>query len=352
MKQIIKSINLIQPDDWHLHLRDGSLLQSVLPVTAQYFARALIMPNLIPPIVTSADAQAYLDKILCAIPEGSNFEPRLTLYLTEETDPEDLTSAYESGLITAAKAYPAGATTNSSSGVRDFNKICGVLERMAKIGCPLCVNGEVTDPNVDIFDREAVFIDRILAPMQKLIPGLRVVMEHITTKEGVDYVLSHEKDLVATITIHHLLINRNNMLSGGIKPHYYCLPVAKREEHRIALCTAATGGDHRFFLGTDSAPHLDHVKESACGCAGCFTAINAMPLLAHIFEQKNALFNLENFTSRYGADFYGLPHNSGKLTLTKTKAAVKFQKYLPTPQGNVTIFDPGINIYWQVLEEQ
>ena len=343
MKQIIKSISLIQPDDWHLHLRDGSLLQSVLPVTAQYFARALIMPNLIPPIVTSADAQAYLDKILCAIPEGSNFEPRLTLYLTEETDPEDLTSAYESGLITAAKAYPAGATTNSSSGVRDFNKICGVLERMAKIGCPLCVHGEVTDPNVDIFDREAVFIDRILAPMQKLIPGLRVVMEHITTKEGVDYVLSNEKDLVATITIHHLLINRNNMLSGGIKPHYYCLPVAKREEHRIALCTAATGGDHRFFLGTDSAPHVETNKLSCCGCAGIFNSPVAVELITELFEENNSLDKLESFMSTNGCDCYNLPYNEEKIEMQKSSWDV------PEKYDNIGPMYAGKNLKWKII---
>ena len=344
-------IRIIRPDDWHLHLRDGPLLEAVLPESTQHFARALIMPNLIPPVLSSYHAQSYLDQILRAIPKDSNFEPRMTLYLTEETDPDDLTSAYESGLIIAAKAYPAGATTNSSSGVRDFNKMRVVLDRMAKIGCPLCVHGEVTDPGVDIFDREAVFIEKVLAPIRNQTPGLRIVMEHVTTKDGVDFVLSNDKDLVATITIHHLFINRNHMLVGGIKPHYYCLPVAKREEHRLALCAAATSGDHRFFLGTDSAPHLDHKKEAACGCAGCFTATIAMPLLAHIFEKENALSNLEGFSSRHGAAFYGVPFNTDQLTLEKTNTPVRLTKSLSTPQGAVTVFDPSEDIHWRVLEE-
>ncbi|MDG1934863.1 MAG: dihydroorotase [Paracoccaceae bacterium] len=346
-----ETIRIIRPDDWHLHLRDGPMLKAVLPETTQHFARALIMPNLEPPVISSQDAQSYRDEILRAIPEGSDFEPRMTLYLTEETDPDDLAKAYNSGLIIAAKLYPVGATTNSFSGVRDFDKVRAVLDRMAKIGCPLCVHGEVTDPNVDIFDRESVFIDKILTPIITQTPGLRVVVEHITTKDAVDFVLAHDKDLAATITTHHLFINRNHILVGGIRPHYYCLPVAKREEHRLALCAASTSEDHRFFLGTDSAPHLDHLKEAACGCAGCFTATNTMPLLAHIFEQANALLNLEGFSSRHGADFYGVPFNTGQLTLEKTDAPVRFPKSLTTPQGDVTVFDPGVEIYWQVAKE-
>ena len=324
------------------------MLQAVLPETSKHFARALIMPNLVPPIISGQDAQSYRDKILKAMPEGADFEPQMTLYLTEETDPDDLAKAYESRLIIAAKLYPAGATTNSSSGVRDFDKVRGVLDRMAEIGCPLCVHGEVTDPNVDIFDREAIFIDSILTPIRIRTPGLRVVMEHITTKNAIDYVLAHHKDLAATITTHHLFINRNHILVGGIRPHYYCLPVAKREEHRLALCSAATSGDPRFFLGTDSAPHLEHLKEAACGCAGCFTATITMPLLAHIFEQEKALSNLEGFGSRHGADFYGVPFNTGQLILENTKEPVRFPKSLQTPQGDVTIFDPGVQIHWQV----
>lgn len=346
-----KFLRIIRPDDWHLHLRDGPMLRAVLPATTQHFARALIMPNLVPPVVSSQDAQSYRDEILQAIPKGSDFEPRMTLYLTEETDPDDLATAYNNGLVIAAKLYPAGVTTNSSSGVQNFDKVQSVLDRMAEIGCPLCVHGEVTDSNVDIFDREAVFIDKILTPIIKKTPGLRIVMEHITTKDAVDYVLAHDKNLAATITTHHLFINRNHILVGGIRPHYYCLPVAKREEHRITLCAVATSGDHRFFLGTDSAPHLDHFKEAACGCAGCFTSANTMPLLAHIFEQETALSNLEGFSSRHGAEFYGVPYNKGYLTLEKKDAPVPFPKSLPTPQGDLTVFDPGVEIYWQVGKE-
>ena len=343
-----KNIRIIRPDDWHLHLRDGPMLRAVLPETTQHFARALVMPNLLPPIINSQDAKSYRDAIIQAIPDGAKFEPRMTFYLTEETDPDDLANAYNSGLIIAVKLYPAGVTTNSSWGVRNFEKVRTILDRMAEIGCPLCVHGEVTDPNVDIFDREAVFLDKILTPIITQTPGLRVVMEHITTKDAVDYVLAHNKYVAATITTHHLFINRNDILVGGIKPHYYCLPVAKREEHRVAICTAATGGDCRFFLGTDSAPHLDHHKETACGCAGCFTATNSMPLLAHIFEQENALSNLEGFSSRHGANFYGVPFNTGQLILEKKDTPVTFPKSLPTPQGEITVFDPGVKIYWQV----
>ncbi|MEY8841676.1 dihydroorotase, partial [Cribrihabitans sp. XS_ASV171] len=246
---MIQSLTLRRPDDWHLHLRDGAMLRAVLPETARHFARAIIMPNLVPPVVTGAQAAAYHDRILAALPDGMNFEPLMTLYLTEETDPEDVAAAAQSGLVKAVKLYPAGATTNSASGVRDFDKVRGVLEKMAEIGLPLCVHGEVTDAEIDIFDREAVFIDRVLDPIRQATPGLRVVMEHITTENGVEYVKSAEQDLGATITAHHLVINRNHILVGGIRPHYYCLPVAKRESHRLALVAAATGGDARFFLG-------------------------------------------------------------------------------------------------------
>ncbi|MBC7180131.1 MAG: dihydroorotase, partial [Roseovarius sp.] len=314
------TLTLRRPDDWHLHLRDGAMLRAVLPETTRHFARAIVMPNLVPPVVTGQDAAAYRARIMAALPEGAEFTPLMTLYLTEETDPEDVAAAHASGLISAVKLYPAGATTNSASGVRDFDKVRAVLEKMAEIGLPLCVHGEVTDPSVDIFDREAVFIDRVLDPVRRATPGLRVVMEHITTANGVDYVRAHDRDLGATITTHHLVINRNHILVGGIKPHYYCLPVAKREEHRLALRAAATSGDPRFFLGTDSAPHIDPLKESACGCAGCFTATNTMSILAHVFEEEGALDRLEAFTSLNGPGFYGLPANTGTLTLTKGDA--------------------------------
>jgi len=346
--RMTQTVILPRPDDWHLHLRDGDMLAAVLPETSRDFARAIIMPNLVPPVVTGDQARAYRDRILAALPEGDDFTPLMTLYLTEDTDPNDLAAAYQSGLIRAVKLYPAGATTNSASGVRNFENVRPVLERMAEIGCPLCVHGEVTTADVDIFDREAVFIETILDPLRRSIPGLRVVMEHITTKDGVDYALSADDTLGATITTHHLIINRNHILVGGIKPHYYCLPVAKRETHRLALRKAATSGNKRFFLGTDSAPHLDHLKEHACGCAGCFTATNTMPLLAHVFEEDGALKNLRKFACENGPAFYGMPVNDGTLTLTKQDAPVSFPSKIETPNGPVTVFDPGFDVFWKV----
>ncbi|KAA0920808.1 dihydroorotase [Aquicoccus porphyridii] len=340
------TLTIRRPDDWHLHLRDGAMLRAVLPETARHFARAIIMPNLVPPVVTGAEAMAYRGRIMAALPDGADFTPLMTLYLTEETDPDDLAAAHASGLVTAVKLYPAGATTNSASGVQDFDRVRPVLEKMAEIGCPLCVHGEVTDPDVDIFDREAVFIDRVLDPIRRATPGLRVVMEHITTSDGVDYVRSADRDLGATITTHHLIINRNHILVGGIRPHYYCLPVAKRETHRLALRKAATGGDPRFFLGTDSAPHVDAAKETGCGCAGCFTATNTMALLAHVFEAENALDRLEGFAALNGPAFYGLPPNETTLTLTKSDTPTTFPAKIETGDGPVTVFDPGFPVYW------
>ena len=342
-----QSLTITRPDDWHLHLRDGAMLHAVLPETTRHFARAIVMPNLVPPVVTAAQASAYRDRIMAAMPEGASFEPLMTLYLTENTDPDDLAAAHASGLITSVKLYPAGATTNSASGVSKFENVRHVLDRMAEIGCPLCVHGEVTDPAVDIFDREAVFIDRVLDPIRKATPGLKVIMEHITTKDGVDYVKANNTNLGATITTHHLIINRNHILVGGIKPHYYCLPVAKREIHRLALREAATSGDKRFFLGTDSAPHTDANKETACGCAGCFTATNTMSILAHVFEGENALDKLEAFASLNGPAFYGLPANSGTLTLTKGDA-VTYPAKIISGEGEVTVFDPGFPLHWKV----
>ncbi|UWQ36001.1 dihydroorotase [Leisingera aquaemixtae] len=342
-----QTLTIPRPDDWHLHLRDGAMLQAVLPETARHFGRAIIMPNLVPPVVTGDQAAAYRDRILAALPGGMAFEPLMTLYLTEDTDPEDVAAAHASGLVKAVKLYPAGATTNSASGVRDFDKVRPVLEKMAEIGLPLCTHGEVTDHDIDIFDREAVFIDRVLDPIRRSTPGLRVVMEHITTKDAADYVASQERDLGATITTHHLIINRNHILVGGIKPHYYCLPVAKREEHRLALRAAAVSGDKRYFLGTDSAPHTDPNKESACGCAGCFTATNTMSLLAHVFEEDGALDQLSGFASEHGPAFYGLPVSDQTLTLTKSETAVAFPEKIETGDGPVTVFDPGFEVYWR-----
>lgn len=340
------SLTLRRPDDWHLHLRDGDMLRAILPETARHFARAIIMPNLVPPVVTSADALAYRARILAALPEGMTFEPLMTLYLTEDTDPEDMRAAHASGLIKAVKLYPAGATTNSASGVRNFARVQPVLDVMAEIGLPLCLHGEVTDPEVDIFDREAVFIDKILDPIRRATPGLKVTMEHITTKDAVDYARAQDDSLGATITTHHLVINRNHMLVGGIKPHYYCLPVAKRELHREALVDAATSGEARFFLGTDSAPHTDVLKENACGCAGCFTATNTMSILAHVFDQKNALDKLESFASLNGPAQYGLAPNKDHITLAKTPPT--YPEKIITGVGEVTVFDPGFALEWSV----
>ncbi len=342
----MKTLTITRPDDWHLHLRDGEMLKGVLPHTARDFGRAIIMPNLVPPVVTSADAAAYRDRIMAAMPAGADFTPLMTLYLTEQTDPADVAAAHASGLITAVKLYPAGATTNSASGVTNFENVIPVLEKMAEIGLPLCVHGEVTDSAVDIFDREAVFIDTVLDPLRRRIPGLRVIMEHVTTSNGVDYVKSNDKDLGATITTHHLIINRNPILVGGIKPHYYCLPVAKREEHRLALVQAATSGDARFFLGTDSAPHIDPLKENACGCAGVFSSTNTMSCLATVFEEANALDKLEAFASLNGPAFYGLPRNASRMTLTKQDLPVTFPAKIETGAGLVTLFNPGFPLYW------
>ncbi|MGK7653328.1 dihydroorotase [Roseovarius sp. B08] len=343
-----RTLTIPRPDDWHLHLRDGAVLRAVLPETARYFGRAIIMPNLVPPVVTGAQAAAYRDRIMDALPDGMNFTPLMTLYLTEETDPEDVAAAHASGLVTAVKLYPAGATTNSASGVRDFDRVRPVLEKMAEIGMRLCVHGEVTDADIDIFDREAVFIDRVLDPLRRATPGLRIVMEHITTQQGVEYVKSNAENLGATITTHHLVINRNHILVGGIKPHYYCLPVAKREEHRLALRAAATSGDARFFLGTDSAPHTDPNKESACGCAGCFTATNTLSILAEVFEQEDALDRLAGFASEHGARFYGLPVSADTITLSRGDP-VTYPPKIDTGDGPVTLFDPQMPLHWRVI---
>lgn len=339
-------LTIRRPDDMHLHLRDGAMLAAVLPESARHFARALVMPNLVPPVVTFAEALAYRDRILAALPKGAEFQPLMTLYLTETTEPDDVAAAHASGLVKAVKLYPAGATTNSHAGVRDFARVQPVLDRMAEIGLPLCVHGEVTDPAVDIFDREAVFLTRVLAPLRARTPGLRVVMEHITTAEGLAYVRENN-GMAGTITTHHLVINRNHILAGGIRPHYYCLPVAKREGHRLALRAAATGGEGCFFLGTDSAPHPDPLKEHACGCAGCFTATNTMPILAQVFEEEGALDRLEGFTSLHGAAFYGLPPNEGTLTLARGENAAWPAK-IETGAGPVTVFDPGHPVLWHV----
>jgi len=312
-------LTITRPDDWHLHLRDGDMLAAVLPDTAQRFARAIVMPNLKPPVRTVQEAAAYRDRIMAALPAGMEFEPLMTLYLTDNTTPEEIFRARESGFVHAVKYYPAGATTNSDSGVTDIRRVDAALEAMQEAGLPLLLHGEVTDPDTDLFDREAVFIERILEPLLQRLPGLRVVLEHITTRQAAAFVSDAPDNVGATITLHHLLYNRNAMFQGGIRPHYYCLPVLKRETHREALIAAAISGNPKFFLGTDSAPHATAAKESACGCAGIYTAHAAIELYAEAFESAGALERLEAFASHFGPDFYGLPRNTGTITLLKER---------------------------------
>ena len=310
-------ITLTRPDDWHLHVRDGAVLDNVIPDTAKRFGRAIIMPNLKPAVTNTEQALAYRERILQAVPAGVPFEPLMTLYLTDNTAAAEIVKARQSGLIHAVKLYPAGATTNADAGVTDIRRCDAALEKMAELGLPLLVHGEVTSPEIDVFDREKVFIDQVMAPLLQRLPELKLVFEHITTKEAVEFVLQAGKNVAATITPHHLLYNRNAMFVGGIKPHYYCLPIIKREIHRQALVTAAISGNHKFFLGTDSAPHAQASKESACGCAGIYSAHAAIELYAEVFEQAAALDKLEGFASFHGADFYGLPRNKETISLKK-----------------------------------
>ena len=310
------SLTITRPDDWHLHVRDGAALQAVVPHSAAQFGRALIMPNLRPPVTTAQQAVDYRQRILDAVPAGCSFEPVMSLYLTDKLPPEEIEHASAAG-VKALKLYPAGATTNSDAGVTDIRKTYATLEAMQKLGLLLLVHGEVTDPAVDLFDREAVFIERVMIPLRRDFPELKIVFEHLTTKEGAHYVRDAGRFTGATITAHHLLYNRNAIFTGGIRPHYYCLPVLKRETHRLALVEAATSGSPRFFLGTDSAPHPAHLKEHALGCAGCYTGLTALELYAQAFDNANALDKLEGFASFHGADFYGLPRNSGTVTLKR-----------------------------------
>jgi dihydroorotase len=314
----MRKITITRPDDWHLHLRDGEHLRAVLPDTARRFARAIVMPNLKPPVTTTKLALAYRDRILAALPGAARFEPLMTLYLTDNTAPGEIAAARSSGAVHAVKYYPAGATTHSDAGVTDIAKCGAALEAMEKHGLPLLVHGEVTDPAVDVFDRERVFVERVLAPLVERHPGLKVVLEHITTREGAEFVAAAPPRVAATITAHHLLLSRGALFAGGIRPHLYCLPVLKRESHRQALVRAAVSGSPRFFLGTDSAPHARHAKEADCGCAGIYTAHAGIELYAEAFAAAGALDRLEGFASRHGPQFYGLPVNSGTLTLEET----------------------------------
>ncbi|MBA3696798.1 MAG: dihydroorotase [Methylotenera sp.] len=323
----LQTLTITRPDDWHLHLRDDAALKAVLPDTARQFARAIVMPNLRPPVTTTELALAYRQRILQALPANMNFEPLMTLYLTDNTSAEEIAKAKASGLIHGVKLYPAGATTNSDSGVTNLGHCVKALEAMEKLGVPLLTHAEVTDSDIDVFDRERVFIERNMIPLIEKFPSLKIVFEHITTKDAADFVTEAPSNVAATITAHHLLLNRNDMFKGGIQPHHYCLPILKREEHRVALVKAAVSGNAKFFLGTDSAPHAKHTKEAACGCAGMYTAHTAMELYAEAFDKENALDKLEGFASFYGADFYGLLRNTKKVTLMKESWLVP--EYLP-----------------------
>jgi dihydroorotase len=347
------TLTLIRPDDWHLHLRDGDALRAVVAASARQFARAIVMPNLKPPVTTVAQATAYRDRILAALresagedPRCAGFEPLMTLYLTDRTPPDEIRRAADSGVVHAVKLYPAGATTNAEAGVTAMAALAPTLEAMQRTGLPLLIHGEVTDAAVDLFDREQVFIDTVLVPMRRDFPGLRVVFEHITTKEAADYVTQADGAIAATVTAHHLLYERNALFKGGLRPHWYCLPVLKRESHRRALLAAASSGNPRFFLGTDSAPHAKHLKEHACGCAGCYTAPHAIELYAAAFEQAGALDRLEGFASLHGPDFYRLPRNTERVVLERDPWVVP--QALPFGEGQIVPLAAGETLGWRL----
>jgi len=346
----MKTLEIVKPDDWHVHFRDGEILRAVARETSRYFKRAIIMPNLIPPILNARQAIDYKKKIKKVIPKSDNFEPLMTIYLTEETNKYELKDAYTSGAVFAVKLYPAGATTNSESGVKDITKIMPILEMMEKVGIPLLIHGEVTDREIDIFDREKVFIDQKLDFICKKLPELKITLEHITTKEATKYVEEGNKNLVASITPHHLTLNRNALFTGGIKPHNYCLPILKREIHRETLIKAAISGNRKFFLGTDTAPHLTKDKENACGCAGIFNAINCVSILAQLFDNENSLSNLEKFISINGAKHYNLNINKEKITLIKSSFNLIFQEYLYVNKQRIKIFEPDFLVFWRVAD--
>ena len=341
------SITLTRPDDWHLHLRDGAVLKDVLPHTARQFARAIVMPNLKPPVTTVALAKAYYERILAVLPSDLKFEPLMTLYLTDNTAPEEIKRAVDCGFVHGVKLYPAGATTNSDAGVTNLKHCMTALEMMQAEGLPLLIHGEVTEGDIDLFDREAVFIEKILIPLRKQLPALKIVFEHITTYQAADYVRDADGPIAATITAHHLLYNRNAIFKGGIRPHYYCLPVLKREIHRQALLKAASSGNPRFFLGTDSAPHVKGLKEHACGCAGCYTALHAMELYAQAFEEIGALNRLEAFASFHGPDFYGLPRNQDQITIERSPWHIPEE--LPMAESTVVPLDAGQLLQWKFV---
>lgn len=344
---MMNKLTITRPDDWHLHLRDGAALNAVLPDTAKQFARAIVMPNLRPPVTTTALALAYRERILQALPAGMRFDPLMTLYLTDNTSADEIIKAKQSGIVHGVKLYPAGATTNSDSGVSNLGHCVKALEAMENVGMPLLVHGEVTDATIDVFDREKVFIEQIMQPLLARFQGLKVVFEHITTKDAAEFVAQAGDNVAATITAHHLLMNRNAMFTGGIRPHHYCLPVLKREEHRLALVKAASSDSPKFFLGTDSAPHAKSAKEATCGCAGMYTAHAAIELYAEAFEEANALDKLEGFASFYGADFYGLPRNTEKINLVKE--TWKVPESIPFADDVLVPLRAGQDVSWRIV---
>ena len=346
----MEEIEIIKPDDWHVHFRDNEILKAVVPETTRHFARSIVMPNLIPPILNAKQAVEYKKRIEKAIPKGDDFEPFMTIYLTEQTNKNELKNAYKNGAVFAVKLYPAGATTNSDSGVKDITKIMPVLEMMAEVGMPLLIHGEVTDPNIDIFDREKEFIDKKLDFICKELPKLKITLEHITTREATEYVKEGIKNLVASITPHHLALNRNAIFVGGIRPHNYCLPILKRENHRKCLVSAATSGNKKFFLGTDTAPHLISDKQSACGCAGIFNATYCLPILAQIFDNQKSINKLEEFVSINGSNHYNLKTNNKKISIVKSNEALCFTEYLYTEKQKIKIFKPDFPVFWSVSQ--
>ncbi len=345
----MEEIEIIKPDDWHVHFRDNEILKAVVPETTRHFARSIIMPNLIPPILNGNDALQYRKRIEQAIPKGVNFKPFMTVYLTENTNQNDLKESYKNGLIFAVKLYPAGATTNSDSGVKNLKKIMPLLETMTEVGLPLLIHGEVTDKGVDIFDREKIFIDQKLDFICKKLPELKITLEHITTKDATKYIKEGNKNLAASITPHHLALNRNAIFVGGIRPHYYCLPILKRENHRQALLKVAISGNKKFFLGTDTAPHFVHDKESDCGCAGVFNATYCLPILAQIFDNFDSINNLESFVSKNGALHYRLKKNKEKIKLIKSNKEIIFKKFIKIGNKQIKIFNPEFPVYWHII---
>jgi len=343
-------LTLHRPDDWHVHLRDGAMLAAVAPFTARQFARAIVMPNLVPPITTVAAAESYRARILAVLPKGVRFTPLMTCYLTDASDPDEIARGFRAGVFIAAKLYPAHATTNSAFGVTDIARIAPVLERMAAIGMKLLLHGEVTDPAVDVFDRETVFLDRVLTPLMRRLPTLRIVLEHITTRQAAEFVAAAPPTLAATVTAHHLILNRNALFAGGLRPHAYCLPVAKREEHRLAIRRAATSGNAKFFLGTDTAPHPVHDKERDCGCAGIFSASAALETYAQVFDEENALDRLDGFAAVNGARFYGMPVNEEQIRLVRRPWRVPQE--ISTTAGAVRPFLAGEELNWQIESEE